>query len=112
MKKLESVSGELLAQLSGKKVRTLQPVANDLITELREALEGLLGQADLGEVDEETQPIVMRAKSAVMRAEREESALLVNLKRLVFRIDGVDGAPSVGELEEARAAIKATEGTK
>ncbi len=31
--------------------------------------------------------------------------MLENLKRLVFKIDGVDGSPSVGEMDEARAAI-------
>lgn len=89
--------------------KPLAPVANDLITELREALDALLGQADLGEVDEETQPIVMRAKSAVMRAEREESSLISGAKAVIACWETGDLAGAVNRLA---GAVRNVEGKK
>ena len=86
-----------------------QPGQKDLLTELRESLGELLGQADLGEVDEETQPMVDRAKAAIKRAEREESSLLCGAKAVIACWETGDLAGAVNRLA---GAVRNIEGSK
>ena len=66
IKQWETLANEALADAREWKYRA--QVAEDNARRLIRALEALLAEADLGEVGEETQPIVDRARAAIAAA--------------------------------------------